>query len=167
VKTRKIVFLAIMISISVVLSIVESLISVIFIPGVKLGLANVITLIILMTFSDKDAFTVVMARLLIVALTYSGLFSNSFWISLSGGLFAITSMILIKKFNFSIYGISVLGSTMHMVGQVLAAMTLADPALAVILPYLVMLAVPTGLLTAFLSSKIIFSLEEKFTFFAK
>jgi uncharacterized membrane protein len=76
-------------------------------------------------------------------------------------------MILIKKFNFSIYGISVLGSTMHMVGQVLAAMTLADPALAVILPYLVMLAVPTGLLTAFLSSKIIFSLEEKFTFFAK
>jgi heptaprenyl diphosphate synthase len=167
VKTRKIVFLAIMISISVVLSIVESLISVIFIPGVKLGLANVITLIILMTFSDKDAFTVVMARLLIVALTYSGLFSNSFWISLSGGLFAITSMILIKKFNFSIYGISVLGSTMHMVGQVLAAMTLADPALAVILPYLVMLAVPTGLLTAFLSSKIIFSLEEKFIFFAK
>jgi heptaprenyl diphosphate synthase len=167
VKTRKIVFLAIMISISVVLSIVESLISVIFIPGVKLGLANVITLIILMTFSDKDAFTVVIARLLIVALTYSGLFSNSFWISLSGGLFAITSMILIKKFNFSIYGISVLGSTMHMVGQVLAAMTLADPALAVILPYLVMLAVPTGLLTAFLSSKIILSLEEKFTFFAK
>jgi heptaprenyl diphosphate synthase len=66
VKTRKIVFLAIMTSLAVVLSIVESLISVIFIPGVKLGLANVITLIILMTFSDKDAFTVVLARILIV-----------------------------------------------------------------------------------------------------
>jgi heptaprenyl diphosphate synthase len=167
VKTRKIVFLAIMTSLAVVLSIVESLISVIFIPGVKLGLANVITLIILMTFSDKDAFTVVLARILIVALTYHGLFSNSFWISMSGGMFAIISMIIIKKFNFSIYGISVLGSTMHMVGQVLAAMTLADPALAVILPYLVMLSVPTGLLTAFLSKKIIQSLEEKFVYFAK
>ncbi len=156
-----------MIAISVVLSIVESMISVIFIPGVKLGLANVITLIILLTFSEKDAFIVVLARLLIVALTYSGLFSNSFWISLSGGMLAILSMILIKKFNFSIYGISVLGSTMHMVGQVLAAMTLADPALAVILPYLVMLAVPTGLLTAYLAKRIIYSLEDQFEYFAK
>ncbi|MFO7969313.1 MAG: Gx transporter family protein, partial [Candidatus Izemoplasmatales bacterium] len=90
-KIRKLVFLAIMVAISVVLSIVESMISAAFIPGVKLGLANVITLIILMTFSDKDAFTVVLARLLIVALTYSGLFSNSFWISLSGGMFAIVA----------------------------------------------------------------------------
>jgi len=167
VKTRKLVFLAIMIALAVVLSIVESLISVIFIPGVKLGLANVITLIILMTFSDKDAFTVVLARLLIVALTYSGLFSNSFWISITGGMFAIISMIVIKKFNFSIYGISVMGSTMHMVGQVMAAMILADPALAVILPYLVMLAVPTGLLTAFLSTKVIHSLKNQFVYFSK
>jgi len=166
VKTRKLVFLAVMVALAVVLSIVESLISVIFIPGVKLGLANVITLIILLTFSNKDAFTVVLARLLIVALTYSGLFSNSFWISLTGGMFAIISMIIIKKFNFSIYGISVFGSTMHMVGQVLAAMTLADPALAVILPYLVMLSVPTGLLTAFLAKKVILSLEDKFVYFS-
>ncbi|QLY40112.1 Gx transporter family protein [Hujiaoplasma nucleasis] len=166
-KTRKLVFLAIMIALAVVLSIVESMISVIFIPGVKLGLANVITLIILLTFSEKDAFIVVLARLLIVALTYSGLFSNSFWISLTGGIFAIVSMIIIKKFSFSIYGISVLGSTMHMVGQVLAAMTLADPALAVILPYLVMLSVPTGLLTAFLANKIIGSLTDQFTYFSK
>jgi heptaprenyl diphosphate synthase len=156
-----------MIALAVVLSIVESLISVIFIPGVKLGLANVITLIILMTFSDKDAFTVVFIRLIIVALTYSGLFSNSFWISMTGGMFAIIAMILIKKFNFSIYGISVFGSTMHMVGQVIAAMILADPTLAVILPYLVILSVPTGILTAFLASRVIESLKEKFIYFAK
>lgn len=166
-KTRKLVFLSVMIALAVVLSIVESMISVIFIPGVKLGLANVITLIVLMTFSDKDAFSVVFIRLLIVALTYSGLFSNSFWISLTGGMFAIVSMILIKKFNFSIYGISVFGSTMHMVGQILAAMTLADPALAVILPYLVMLSVPTGLLTAFLANRVIATLKDKFIYFAK
>ena len=166
-KTRKLVFLSVMIALAVVLSIVESLISVIFIPGVKLGLANVITLIILMTFSDKDAFTVVFIRLLIVALTYSGLFSNSFWISITGGMFAIVAMIVIKKFNFSIYGISVFGSTMHMVGQVTAAMILADPTLAVILPYLVLLAVPTGILTAFLASKVIHNLKDKFLYFAK
>lgn len=166
-KTRKLVFLAIMIAISVVLSIVESMISVIFIPGVKLGLANIITLIVLMTFSDKDAFMVVIVRLLIVALTYTGLFSNSFWISLSGGLFAISGMVLIKKFNFSVYGISVFGSTMHMAGQILAAMTLADPALAVLLPYLILLSVPTGLLTAYLSQRVIHSLKDQFIYFSQ
>ena len=166
-KTRKLIFLSVMIALAVVLSIVESMISVIFIPGVKLGLANVITLIILMTFTDKDAFTVVFIRLLIVSLTYSGLFSNSFWISLSGGMFAIVSMIFIKKFHFSIYGISVFGSTMHMVGQISAAMVLADPALAVILPYLVMLSVPTGLLTAYLASRVIATLKDQFVYFSK
>lgn len=156
-----------MIALAVVLSIVESLLSGFIIPGVKLGLANVITLIVLMTFTDKDAFTVVFIRLLIVALTYSGLFSNSFWISMTGGMFAIISMIFIKKFKFSIYGISVFGSTMHMVGQISAAMILADPTLVVILPYLVMLSIPTGILTAFLAAKVIGSLKEKFVYFAK
>ncbi|MDY0318202.1 MAG: Gx transporter family protein, partial [Candidatus Izemoplasmatales bacterium] len=107
-KIRKLVFIAIMISISVVLSIVETAISgIIFIvPGVKLGLANVVTLIILMTHGEKEAFLVVFTRILIVALTYSGLFSNSFWISISGGMLAIIAMILIKKTKLSLYSIS-------------------------------------------------------------
>jgi ABC-type dipeptide/oligopeptide/nickel transport system permease component len=54
-----------------------------------------------------------------------------------------------------------------MVGQVIAAMILADPTLAVILPYLVILSVPTGILTAFLASRVIESLKEKFIYFAK
>ncbi|MGD9762024.1 MAG: Gx transporter family protein [Candidatus Izemoplasmatales bacterium] len=157
-KTRKLIFIAIMISISVVLSIVETTISgmIFLVPGVKLGLANVITLIILMTLGEKSAFLVVFTRILIVALTFSGLFSNSFWISITGGTLAILAMILIKKTKLSIYSISVFGSLMHMVGQITAAIIVSNTeTLIYLLPYMIALSVPTGLITAYLAKKVI------------
>ena len=157
-KVRKLVFISIMISISVVLSILETAISgmIFLVPGVKLGLANVITLIILMTLGEKDAFLVVFVRILIVALTYSGLFSNSFWISISGGILAILAMILMKKLKFSIYGVSVAGSLMHMVGQIAAAIVVSNTeTLIYLLPYMIALSIPTGLITAYLAKKVI------------
>lgn len=163
-KIRKLVFLSFMIAISVVLSIIETAISgmIFLIPGVKLGLANVITLIVLMTLGERDAFLVVIVRLLIVALTYSGLFSNSFWISISGGMLAILAMILIKKTKLSIFSISVFGSLMHMVGQIAAAIVVSNTqALIYMLPYMMALSVPTGLVTGYLAKRIISNFTEK------
>ena len=163
-KIRKLVFLSFMIAISVVLSIIETAISgmIFLIPGVKLGLANVITLIVLMTLGERDAFLVVIVRLLIVALTYSGLFSNSFWISISGGMLAILVMILIKKTKLSIFSISVFGSLMHMVGQIAAAIVVSNTqALIYMLPYMMALSVPTGLVTGYLAKRIISNFTEK------
>jgi len=163
-KIRKLVFIAIMISISVVLSIVETLISglIFIVPGVKLGLANVITLIILVTLGEKEAFLVVITRIMIVALTYSGFFTPSFWISLSGGMLAILAMILIKKTKLSIYSISVFGSLMHMVGQIVAAMVVSNTeTLIYLLPYMIALSIPTGIITAFLANKIVNQFKEK------
>jgi heptaprenyl diphosphate synthase len=164
VKVRKLVFIAIMISISVVLSIVETAISglIFIVPGVKLGLANIITLIILMTLGERDAFLVVMTRLIIVGLTYSGLFSNSFWISLSGGVMAVSAMILIKKTRLSLFSISVFGSLMHMVGQIMAAIIVSNTqTLIYILPYMMALSVPTGLVTAYLARRVLDNFTEK------
>jgi hypothetical protein len=79
-KIRKMIFLGIMISISIVVSIVEAQISTVLfiIPGVKLGLANIVTLIILYIYGKKDAFLVLILRILIVALIYSGDASSTF-----------------------------------------------------------------------------------------
>jgi len=168
-KIRKLVFIAIMISISVVLSIVETLISglIFIVPGVKLGLANVITLIILVTLGEKEAFLVVITRIMIVALTYSGFFTPSFWISLSGGMLAILAMILIKKTKLSIYSISVFGSLMHMVGQIIAAMVVSNTeTLIYLLPYMIALSIPTGIITAFLANKIVSQFIEKISSFS-
>ena len=142
----------------------ETLISglIFIVPGVKLGLANVITLIILVTLGEKEAFLVVITRIMIVALTYSGFFTPSFWISLSGGMLAILAMILIKKTKLSIYSISVFGSLMHMVGQIVAAMVVSNTeTLIYLLPYMIALSIPTGIITAFLANKIVNQFKEK------
>lgn len=167
-KIRKLVFIAIMVSISVVLSIIETAISgmIFIVPGVKLGLANVVTLIVLMTLGEREAFLVVFTRILIVALTYSGLFSNSFWISITGGMLAILAMILIKKTKLSLYSISVFGSLMHMVGQITAAIIVSNTeTLIYLLPYMIALSVPTGLITAYLANKVIVSFKDRINTF--
>ncbi len=163
-KTKKIIFLSLMISIAIVLSIVESMISRFFfiIPGVKLGLANIVTLVVLYLYGKKEAFTVLVIRVLLVGLIYSGLFSTSFWISLSGGLVAVTTMILMSQTKFSIYSVSVAGSMMHMVGQLAVAIfLLSTETLVYYLPIMIMLSVPTGILTAYLAKRVIAILTAK------
>jgi heptaprenyl diphosphate synthase len=164
VNTRKLTSLSLMVSIAIVLSIIESSISAFFfiIPGVKLGLANIVTLVVLYLYGRKEAFIVMMVRILLVGLIYSGLFSTSFWISLSGGIIAITTMVALSKTNLSIYSISVAGALMHMVGQIFAAIILlSTQTLLYYLPIMIMLSVPTGIITAYLSKKIINNLSGK------
>lgn len=165
-KTRKIVFLSLLVSIAIVLSIIESAISSFFfiIPGVKLGLANIVTLVVLYFYGRKEAFITLIARVLLVGLIYSGLFSTSFWISLAGGLVALITMILLSYTKFSIYSISVSGSLMHMVGQLsIAIFLLSTETLIYYLPIMIMLSVPTGILTGFLAKKVIEILPLKIT----
>lgn len=158
VKLRKLVFLAILVAASVVLSIVESLVSttLFLIPGVKLGLANIITLVLLYIYSDKEALIVVIIRIFLVGLIYSGLFQPTFWMSLSGGLFAFFTMVLIKKIpKLSIISVSVAGALMHMTGQIIVAIiVLNTETLIYYLPYMMLISVPTGLFTGMVSKRL-------------
>jgi len=158
VKLRKMIFIALMISAAIVLSIIESTISAAFfiIPGVKLGLANIITLVILYVYGAKDAVIVVFLRIFLVSLIYSGLFTPPSLLSFSGGVFAVLTMILIKQSHrFSIIGVSVAGSLMHMVGQILMAMVVLETtALVYYLPYMLLLSVPAGIVTGLVSRKL-------------
>jgi heptaprenyl diphosphate synthase len=67
-NTKRLVTLSIFLSISIVLSIVESFLPVIPIVGAKLGLANIMTLVILSLYGEKDAFVVVILRVLLVSI---------------------------------------------------------------------------------------------------
>ena len=148
-----------MISASVVLSIVESMISVtlFIIPGVKLGLANIITLVILYIYGKKEALIVVIIRILVVALVSPVSTILSFSLSLSGGLFAILAMMLLKNIkSLSIMSVSVVGALMHMIGQILMAILILDtPTLIYYLPYMILLSIPTGIFTGFIGKKLI------------
>ena len=158
-QLKKLIFLAIMISIAIVLSIVESMISVtlFIIPGVKLGLANIITLVILYIYGTKEAVLVSIVRIFIVSLIYSGLFTPSSLMSFSGGVIAIIAMIIMKKIPvFSILSVSIAGALMHMVGQIgMAIFVLETPTLIYYLPYMILISIPTGILTGILGKKMI------------
>lgn len=163
-STRKLVFLSLMVSVSIVLSIVESSIAVFIFafPGIKLGLANIATMVVVYTLGRKAGLTVAILRILLVGLIYSGLFTPSFWISLSGGMFALLMIVALSKSNLSIMTVSVVASLFHMVGQILGAIVIVQTtSLIYYLPYMILISVPTGLITGYLAKKIISDFSEK------
>lgn len=155
-KTKKLVTIAIMLSISIVLSIVESLFP-IGVTGAKLGLANIITLVVMYLYSPKDATLVLLLRILLVALLYSGFGSLTFWLSLSGGTVALMFMLFIKLTNrFTIVSVSVVGSLGHAAGQIFAAMILMNTAALVFyFPVIFLVAIPTGVFVGITAQKFI------------
>lgn len=156
VKLKKMVFLGILVAVAIVVSIVEAQISTLLfiIPGVKLGLANIVTLIVLYLYGEKDAFLVLMIRILLVAILYSAMPAPL--LSLSGGLLSFAGMALLKRVkNLSVVSVSVAGALLHMIGQIgMAILVLSTPALLYYLPYMMVISVPTGILTGLVAKKL-------------
>lgn len=152
-RTKRLTLLAIMLAISIVLSIVESMLPVIPVPGVKLGLANVVTLLIMFIYGEKDAFMILFLRIVLVGLLRGNIFSVTFFLSLSGGTMAYLMMFLFKQFKvFSMVGISIMGAFGHSVGQIVMAIFLIERAeLIFYFPYILVLSVITGVITGLLA----------------
>jgi len=159
-KVRKLVTISIGVSLAAVLSILESFIPT-GIPGVKLGLANVVTLIILYLYSPKEAILVQLFRIFLVGLLYSGIFSISFLLSLVGGVISLLIMIglyLTKK--FSIFTISISGSLTHAISQILVSyLILFSSAVFYYLPIILTISIPTGIITATVSKIVLESFK--------
>lgn len=154
-KTRDITKIAILTSICVVISILESLFTFIgdIVPGLKLGLANIVIIFALYEYDFKTAFLVSIIRVLIVALLRTG-FGINFFFSLSGAIFSIIFMYIFKKTRLSIIGVSIIGSVFHSIGQVLVGMLLLDNYNVIYyLPYLLLFSIPTGIVIGIISKK--------------
>ena len=121
-------------------------------PGVKLGLANVVTLFALYALGPGQALLVLAARCLLGAVFAGNL--NALVFSLLGGLSAMGVMVLLSRLNrLSVYGVSVGGAAAHGCGQVAAAMlTLGNPAPMGYLPVLLGVSLLTGTVTGLLAS---------------
>ncbi len=156
--TRKLVRLSMLLSLSIVLSILEGMIPVVgsIIPGIKLGLANVVIVFILYMYSFKEALYVSILRILIVGILRTGLFSIMFFFSLSGALMSIIFMILFKKMRLSIIGVSIAGSIAHSIGQIIVAIIfLNNINIIYYLPYLLLLSIPTGIVVGISAKEVI------------
>ena len=98
-ELKKIIRMSMLISLSVVISIIESYIPIFnnMIPGLRLGLSNIIIIFVLYKYSFKDSMYVSIVRVILVGLLRTGLFSISFFFSLFGAFFSLISMIITKK----------------------------------------------------------------------
>ncbi len=157
-QTKRITLLAILLSLSIILSVVDSMISTLVIPlvGVKLGLANVVTLVVMYKFDSKDALILAITRILLVALV-RGSSLQTLAMSLSGGMLAFLLMYITYKTNlFSLIGVSVSGAVGHSVGQIVMAMIwVAMIEIGVLLPYVLLLSVLTGIFTGIIAKQTI------------
>ncbi|MDF2571942.1 MAG: Heptaprenyl diphosphate synthase component [Sporomusa sp.] len=151
-RTRRLVLLALLVAMSATLHVVESWLPVPMpVPGAKLGLANIISLLALIIFGWQEALYVAVARVLIGSLFGGALFGPAFIMSMGGALISV--LVMTYTYNnygrlFSLVGVSVSGAVAHNIGQVvLAAILVYSLGLLWYIPYLLLFAVPTGLFT--------------------
>lgn len=152
---KKEIRLSMLLSISIILNILESFIPIFNFPGIRIGLANTITLIVLYTYDSKDAIYISILRVLLVGILRTGLFSIAFYFSLFGSIFSIISMIIFKKTKLSIIGVSIVGSIMHNVGQITAALFLINTNLIYYMPILLITSIITGTIIGFISKELL------------
>ena len=157
-NTHKIALMGILTAGAIIIAILESFIPSIGIPGVKLGLANIVILIILYEIGIVEAIIVDLLRVLMVGLLRGTIVSMGFLMSLTGAVLSLGIMILlylvVKK--FSIVAVSVVGSIFHVTGQILIAMAfLGTPYIVFYLPIIAVSAIITGALVGIVAQLII------------
>lgn len=164
-ELKKFTRLSMLLALSVVLNLIESIIPLFngFIPGFKLGLANSIILLVIYLFSFKDALYISTLRVFLVGILRTGLFSVSFSFSLGGAILSVIVMSLAKKYTkLSIIGVSIVGSISHCIGQILVATVLLNTVnILYYLPWLLIFSIPTGIVIGIISKELVKYFEKR------
>lgn len=151
-KAKRVAVCGLLTALALVLSLVERMFplsAAVPVPGIKLGLANVVTLFALTRLGKRDAFAVLLVRVVLASVFMGSV--TSFLFALFGGVLALAVMALLLPFEgrwFSIPGISAAGAAAHNIGQIGAAMlVLRSVYVAAYLPLLLVSALVMGLVT--------------------
>ena len=116
------------------------------IPGMKVGLTNIVVLFALYRIDEKGALIINLVRIFLVSVLFGTALSLAF--SLAGGILSFLVMVLLKKTGkFSATGVSVAGGVSHNIGQIIVAMiTMNTKAIALYLPFLWLSGILSGLI---------------------
>lgn len=159
--SQKIAFFALFVALAFVFSYLESLIPLNFgIPGIKLGLANLVVVTAMYTVGEKQAFAVSVIRIILAGLTFGGVFSLVY--SLAGGILSFCAMLLAKRCRaLSVIGVSVIGGATHNIGQIAAAAVVMETyRIVYYLPVLLLAGTVTGAVIGVVSRMIINRLNQ-------
>lgn len=127
--TKKLAVLGLCTAVALILAYVESMLPPLFhaVPGIKIGLPNIIIVFVLYRFGLREAAAVSLIRMLAVSFMFGNMMALVY--SLAGAFLSMAVMAVFKKLNFlSVVGVSVAGGVFHNVGQILTAMLLLGTA---------------------------------------
>lgn len=153
---KKTVLLGFLLAISMILAYIESILPLaIGIPGVKLGLPNLVVVILLYSYGKKEALSVNLLRILLTGFLFGNLFSIFY--ALAGALCSFGVMAVLRKTGiFSIIGVSIGGGVFHNIGQIIVAMFVVETFAPVFyLPFLLIAGTVTGFLIGIVSARVI------------
>lgn len=153
---NRVAYFGVFTALALIFSYVETLIPFQFgIPGIKLGLANLIIVIALYKMHLSDAFLLSIVRILLSGLIFGNYFSIIY--SLAGGILSLAVMTLLKRNGgFSVMGVSMAGGVMHNVGQLIVAMLVVETfSVAYYLPVLLIAGLVTGFFIGAVSSEML------------
>lgn len=156
---RRTAYLGLYLALALVCSYIESLIPISFgIPGIKLGLANVVVILVLYDLGAAWAAAVSVLRILLAGFMFGNMFSIIY--SLSGGLLSLGCMLLLKKTGkFKIISVSAAGGVTHNLGQIIAAALVVENInLFYYYPVLLTAGVITGVLIGMAAQEIVLRL---------
>ena len=158
-KTRKIAYLGMLMALALVLSYVESLIPfAVGIPGVKLGLTNIVTVIMLYIAAPMETFLLCVFRAVLSGFMFGNAFSIIY--SLAGCILSFIVMYLLKKSDkFNSVSISLVGGVCHNIGQIIvAAMVLSTYSVV----YYIVAGCITGLVIGIVASQVLLRISDSF-----
>ena len=155
-RTRKMVELTMLLAMSIVLHAIDNQIPLPFpVPGVKLGLANIMGIIALYIFGYKEMLSLNLLRVLLSGLLRGSIFSAGFWISCGGVLLSTVVVLVLYHFmKKTLVLLSVISSICHCLGQLLMVSYLYQTfGMFWNLPMMLLLSVPTGVLTGMVAQE--------------
>ena len=158
---NRVAYFGVFTALALIFSYVESLIPIHFgIPGVKLGVANLIIVIALYKMSIKETYALSVVRIVLAGFMFGNLFAILY--SLAGGMLSLTIMSVLKRVGkFSVFGISIAGGVFHNVGQlIMAAFVLESISIGYYFPVLLISGLVTGVVIGLISNEMMKRLKK-------
>ena len=164
-KTNKMIFLSLLVSIGLAVSIIETSIPLpIPVPGARLGLSNIVILVSLVIFGYKDAFIVSILKSIVLMLVTGSI--TSFIYSISGAILSTIVMVIAYKYFsniFSLVGVSILGALAHNTAQItVATLIMSNMKIFFYLPVLLLMSLFTGYFVGISSNYVSKNLRKNF-----
>ena len=155
-STKRIAKMSMLVALAIIFSYIEFLIPInLGVPGIKLGLANLVIVIALYTMNTVDVWLISILRILILGFMFGS--GMSIIYSIAGAVLSLIVMCIIKRIKgFSIVGVSIAGGVCHNIGQVLVAMMVVETTgILYYMPALLVAGVITGAIIGIISKRVI------------